>query len=410
MPINDQKSFLKTNTTLQIAIFFFIISRVIALFFSFRTFTDVVMYYDYYRKFSYGLIPYFHFDFEYQPLSFLLIITSGIFANHHDITSYYFSYVALMLLFDVLNIYLCIKICKKYAMSQQSINFMIIIYSLLGLVFFKILYHRLDIVVASFILLSIYLLLKGRDKSLFINSYAGFFYKIIPTFNLPAAIIVLNSPGNNFYYRVFQQSFYFLLIVILTMLGLELVANEYIYSILHHANRGIQMESLYGSIILFTDLITGHISHIDDIYGAFHVRSTLFFEYIAKYLGFFILALFHLYLARLGAQKKLQRSDFLTISLLVFLLFISFQRVLSPQFLIWILPLLAIYLSINRLHKDLMIWCLIYLLSALIFYPHYGSLINQEPILINLLLIRNLLLIYMSFKIFSNFSQQINER
>jgi len=414
MQIKGQKNFPSSEASFQISIFFFVITRIIALLFSYNVLSDIIFYYGDYNKFFYSLIPYVHFDFEYQPLSLIPIFASGIFSNTSNIGNYYLTFITLMMVVDIFNLYLSIQLGKKYNLDRRSMGFMILSYSLLSLLLFKLIYHRLDIVVTTFILLSALAFLNKKKGLLYLNSYLGFFYKIISAFSLPAAIIINEHhkgiSTRTYIKKISTESLKFLFYLVATMIVIQIIANEYIYSLLYHTKRGIQIESIYGSSALFFNFLTNKISQIEFNYGSFNIVTNKYLEVLAKYLGFVILASFYLFLFISTLKNRINRSDFLEISLLIFLIFISFQRVLSPQFLIWIIPLFSVYLSINKSNFNFIIVCLIYLITAIIFYPNYHSLTNQEPILINLLFIRNLLLIFITFRIFNNLFKKTNDR
>ncbi len=324
---------------------------------------------------------------------------------------------------------ICLSLCKKFCkenlkMNEEQITFMVLLYSLFGLLLFKLLYHRLDLVVALFFTISL-LLFKAENSKIkigfFINYLLGFFYKISPAFTMPAAIIIKAfSADENLKKNILKICFNssaFVISLALIIFGLEIYSDHhFIINMLYHEERAIQVESLYGSILLFKNLLLGKISPISNAFGAWNVAGNFYFELFAKTFGIiillsFYLAIFVILLRKKIALKKIEILDanFLDVTLITILLTLTFQKVLSPQFFIWLMPVAAIWLAKNRSYKFLAAFSFIFFATFFIFSINYFALVlSESPILIIMLFLRNITLLALTYLISSKFLKTVS--
>lgn len=420
--LKDQKSSQKIKFIGELAIIFFIVSRVMATIFSFPCITDVELYLSLFRKLQIeSLQPYSGFSLEYPPLTLIAIYLPGLAKENIQFSDYYIFFSFMMFFFDAL----CLKLCRVYCrnnlqLNEEEISYMTIIYSLFGLLMFHILYHRLDVVVALFFVASLFLFQAQNSKlkiSFIANSLSGFFYKITPVLNVPIAIIFKAfAKARNvreFIKITFINSAIFSLLLIGIIFALEIYTNHtFIKNLTVHARRGIQIESIYGSFLMFKNLLLNKVSTIANNFGSWNIEASSGLEIFLKFFGsllllFFYGALFFIFARKKIRQEKIIISDsmFLEATLISILLFITFQRVFSPQYLIWFIPLSAIWLTKNREAKFLAIFSFLFCATAVIF-ASYFSLINEVPFLVILLFCRNFVLllftIFLIKKFFNN--------
>lgn len=406
---------------------FFILTRLIAIILSYPCISDIDLYLDTFVKgWIIGLEPYSQFHFEYPPLTLIIIYLPGLILRSINFSSYFLSFACLMFLAD----FCCLKLCQFYcrdrlAMKEPEISYMVLIYSLLGLLLFKILYHRLDIIIALFFVTSL-IFFESKNSQLkprfFINALLGFFYKIIPAFTMPCAIIfkafASSSSNKKIIKKIFLDSVIFISLLVTIIFLLEIhSSSSFIKNMLFHEQRGVQIESSYGSILMFRNLLFHKISPITNSYGGWNIASGIYYEFIAKNLGIAILLLFYAALfftllkkKNLGKKIKISERNFLDVTLITILLFLAFQRVLSTQFFIWLIPILAIWLAQNRSVKFLLIFGFLFLTTFFIFSVDYFALVNEEPILVTMLFLRNFLLVITTCLLATNFLKEINEQ
>ena len=418
----NQKNY-QINLSL-IAFCFFILSRIFAITLSFPNISDVFYYLEVFDKISLlNQIPYKDFLFEYPPLTLPIIYLSGIFSPIDNGQSYFIFFISIIFLAD----FFCLKIsqsyCKKLKMSDHEIAYMTILYSLFGLLLFKLIHHRLDIFIALFFTSSL-MLFNSKSKNLkptfFANAICGFFYKIIPILNAPIAILFKGFQEKSVkesIIKIIKDSSIFAAIIIFLILSLELITNHnFIKSMLYHQERGIQIESSFASIVILKSWIFGQEIFIYQGYGAWNIKASQAFTSISKIFGSLILLSFYLIIFLKLLQKKIKNQkieitdqSFFEATLITILIFISFQRVLSTQFLIWIIPFAAILIAKNNSIKLLLAFSMIFLATFAIFSIDYFAILNQEPILLTILILRNLFLMAFTTILAINYLKKLND-
>lgn len=404
----DQKPYKKTGLP-EPTIIFFIVTRVIAILFSYPCISDISLYFNYLNETLRGLSPYSGFAFEYPPLALLAIYIPGIFTWYNpEITYYFLSFAVLMFCVDAA----CLKLCRVYCrnrlnMGKQEINYMTLLYGLFGFLLFRLLYHRLDMVVALFFALSLLLFEAGKKQlgiKFFLNSLLGFFYKIVPAFILPVAIIFKGRSAK----KIILDSAIFLFIVTCIIAAWQIhTGGAFLKNLAIHRIRGIHIESSIGSFLLFKDLLLNKAAPIYNI-CSWDVHAPRLLELVAKNLGMLVLLGFYGTLFLLRRRIRVSEELFLDAVLIVILLLLSFQAVLSPQFFIWLIPLASIWLSKKRSVKYLLVFCFLFFATFFIFSINYVALVNQAPILVATLFLRNLVMVITTLVLTWNFFKKLH--
>lgn len=418
---------LKLNSDLAFS--FFLVTRIAALVLSFPCITDVPQYLDHFIKGQIFNIPaYSGFAYEYPPLTLLIIYFPAlVFKDVINFEIYFICFAVTMFLID----FLCLKSCQFYCqkrlkLDEDDINYMVIFYSLFGLLMFRMLYHRLDVVVALFFSLSLILFYSGNSKLkplFFVNALAGFFYKVAPAFTVPSAIIIKafsrNQNLKKTLKKIFLDSAIFVFLLALIIWIFETYSHgNFIKNMLFHQSRGIQIESTYGSFFLLLNLLTPLNFPVISNYGSWNIFVDNFYvTQIIKNFGNFVIICFYASLFTMLIYKRshqhkitISEQDFLEITLVTILITLSFQKVLSAQFFIWLIPVVAIWLAKERSNFFSSAFSLLFFLTFAIFsfvyYPAgngYISLINQTPIMVMILVLRNFLLLFLTFLISKRF-------
>ncbi len=403
---------------------FFIITRIAALIFSFPCITDVWNYLGWSAQLKNGLHPYSQFSFEYPPLTLVPIYLSGLVSKQNYFASYYIAFASLMFLADCCTLKLCQKYCKdRLLFSEKEICYMSLLYSLFGFALFRIIYHRLDVIVGLFFVLFLFSFQAKNpklDSKFFINGLIGFFYKITPVFVVPAAIIIKafssQDSSTKAIKKVVISSAIFVLSLITIVWALEVYSDRsFIKNMLFHQRRGMQIESSYASILLLKNLLNiGSHAIINQESGGFNIVCGSYFGFIAKILGMIILfcfyaALFFIFLGkkRSGQKIKFCEEQFLDVTLIIILLLLSFQRVLSPQFFVWLIPISAIWLTKNRSIKFLIIFSFLFLGSFFIFSIDYLALTRELPLVVVTIILRNFILVVFTTWLTINFLKKL---
>jgi hypothetical protein len=160
----------------------------------------------------------------------------------------------------------------------------------------------------------------------------------------------------------------------------------------YHMNRGIQVESIWGSALFVNHLLGRQVQLVSD-FGAwhFHVPDSLI-ENIALLLTLAAVAL-AIRWAFKGTDKSPQRLAVLSFTLL--LLSISVSTVFSPQFMLWLIgggATVACIVS-PRIHLAPFLLLPAALLTQFVFPFNYSELLSFETIPVWTLVIRNVLVL-----------------
>ena len=400
----------------KLVLVFFILTRIIPAFLSFPCITDVPLYLTYFQKLDLGLKPYSQFNLEYPPLTLTFIYFPGLLLKDINFAPYYFSFAFFMFLVDLFCLKTCQLYCKKrLLMTEKEISYMVFLYTLFTLAMFRLLYHRFDLVVALIFTTSLFFFEAKNSKlktSFFINALVGFFYKIVPAFTLPIAIIFKSVNSKKMVKVICLQSLFFITSLILIICALEIYTDHnFIKNMMVHAQRGIQVESTYSSFLMLNNLLHNEHSSLYNSFGSWNIKSGFYLEIIAKFLGNFVLLFFYaaIFWILFKQERKIIISEnhFLDATLITILLLLSFQKVLSTQFFVWLAPIAAIWLAKNHSWKFLAIFSFIFLASSFIF-SDYFNLIEEKPIFVIALFLRNILLIFVTCFLIHRFLKNLS--
>jgi hypothetical protein len=162
--------------------------------------------------------------------------------------------------------------------------------------------------------------------------------------------------------------------------------------VIYHMNRGIQVESIWGSALFVNHLLGRHVQLVSD-FGAwhFHVPDPMI-ENMA-----FLLTLGAVALTIRWAYKSTEKSPqrLAVMAFTVLLLSISVSTVFSPQFMLWLIGGGATVACIasGRVHLAPFLLLPAALLTQIVFPFNYSELLGFEPLAVWTLVIRNVLVL-----------------
>ena len=245
---------------------------------------------------------------------------------------------------------------------------------------------RYDAVVALTLAISAYCAVLGGRYVYLAYASLGFgaAAKLVPALaTLPLALVRRGAARG---YAIF-----FGVLALFFAPALLLGGERFFESFAYHAERGLQVESLAASILIKIGWVEG----ITFRYGAFEAQgrgvelaSSLSLPLTALLL---LVTTFVMYRAR--RSGRLDISEFPRYAAALILAFMVCSKVLSPQYLIWLLPLLPLSapglagLGISGLFLAAC-WT-----TTQVFPLHYGDLLELTPPGPDLLLARNFLLV-----------------
>jgi hypothetical protein len=327
-------------------------------------------------------LPPFHaLPLEYPPLS-LAIFSLALFAPLHYYTVAFATLMALI----IVSIYWMLK---RYAPRGAALAFAL--YMIIGA--WGIAVGRFDLVPAMLTLICVIAAERKRWTYAYIALALAFLLKIYPILFLPALFIAEQQDAQRFYtprqplilaslpgelwetlrdiscWRWKNTIIFFAISLGVTgFFALLNFQGAVLSQLSYFANRPVQIEST-GSPLLFLAAQFGYPVQIVSSFGSTNVVSRL-----GSFVEFFLDALFVLgYLYALFVQWR-GKLDVTQALIAILLVFIVTGKVFSPQYLMWLIPLLAYSGAYNRFW--LIVWVPISLLTTYIFPYIYTNTIR----------------------------------
>jgi hypothetical protein len=376
----------------------FIVTRILCFLIVAPNWSDIPIYSRYSDSILDGQIPYKEFEAEYPPFALLLMVIPGFLAKF--IGSYMVSYRLVMLLFDMGNIWLINKLAKNAAGHPGAIAFKpLLIYLIFSGLAFQLLYDRFDVAIAFMILLSVYFAtIKNAWFGAYLMIWIAALAKIFPVILFPLFLITQAKNKRKKHEPVVDFA-----LALLAFVGAIIISEFWFGSwwesvLSYHGGRGIQVESIFGMFASVAALF-GVPYSINHNFGSFNIENS-FTPFLATLSPFVLLAAiifgYYLYYLILNYSKnKLQVNQALMSGILIVLLmFIIANKVISPQYLLWLYPFISLYYLNPKSEIYTMIcWSIIAILTSILFPYYYPDMIMQKPMGVSLLILRNLLLL-----------------
>ncbi|MCM0605525.1 MAG: DUF2029 domain-containing protein [Xanthomonadaceae bacterium] len=396
---NESERPLKSIPWLPLGVFIFLVSRLFILF-GFQPYvTDVVLYADQAQQASQGLRAYRDFFYPYPPLSLPLIYLPQ-WLGAEEFFSYRNIFNKVFFLIDLLMTYFTVRVAKKhFKFSEPMIFSLLCLLSVMGLLQGHLIYDRIDLGV-SFFNFSLFAMSVNSAAFGFraLVSNAGVLFKFIPFF--PAVFLSLLQNSKEKKPQLFMKQSLFLIPALIVIAMLENSSHPGIYKYLfEHGERGIQIESVWATPYMIQEVWSSKSSvGIDTVFGGQHLKDEMISGVVlllSKTLGFLILGLFGVYL--LIKKPKPSIDLYLLTPLSVLLIFLSTQRVLSPQFFIWLMPFLAISIVCFRNKRMLGLTLALYGLTYIGFDLGYWEFTKFNPFFVHVVALRNVVLVALLF-------------
>lgn len=253
---------------------------------------------------------------------------------------------------------------------------------------------RYDIFVSLLVILAVAATVANRPGLAGLAIGLGALAKVYPAFLLPVLVVRHLARGETRAAGRIVSGF--LLAVALVMGPVVLIGGRSAFSFIDWQQaRGVEIESVVSGVALLAHLVFG--AEVATSYGfdSWQIASPIA-DVLAGPLVFVTLLLLALICVaafpRFRAEHRAtlsQQADLLSACLLAALLVVILtNKVFSPQYLVWLLPLAAL-----RPMREAFALALIGALSIVIFPLNWPQLIALDPAMIVLLNVRNLLLV-----------------
>jgi hypothetical protein len=340
--------------------------------------------------------PWRDFSVEYPPGMLGIALIPALFTT--DFGAYHFAFGLLMEVMLTASVWLSVRSADQIAPGSGGMTLLLSILFVAALG--QICARRYDGAVALTIAAAIHGLVARRPRMSGVWLAAGIIAKGAPLLLAPLGAIFLARRGRVSELRVAILSGGLTLAVAATVYFL-IASPRAFDAITYHANRPVQIESLAGSLLLLARQFNPDVAHIVFTYGSHNVaspwepplRETSIILSILAIAA--IIAWFWRAIARADDEMEAYRV-FLAASAASVIAYVALGKVFSPQYLVWLLPIGAISCALSSpLSRALLIGaCAL----AQFEYPFVYKLTNiaVEPLLGEIALARNILLLWMA--------------
>ena len=440
------KKFINYKTVFIFLIIIYIATRVYILFLFEPKSSDVY----YYAKLAYESIIASKTDtsvyqifaennkipFDYPPLAFQWItlpnflINQSIFEFIDDpfnifLSNYIFWYRILSALVEIITFLFFLNYLFSRKFNFSEITEKSLIFILGGFALLHILYDRLDIILGCLILCSLILLLKRKYLWSFFLLALSINFKIVPIILIPIWLIgslpyqIISNKKNIrivVLYLIRQLGIILFFIIIIFLPFLIIYGQSTLNLFLSHISRGIQLESIYSSIIIVLNAFFNLNAHIILANNAYYNLNSNISDILIVLssivlfgLLFFSTLLFisnFLFYKKNSMKQKIKLNItiaykipdiFICYTIFFIIISISASKVFSPQYLLWLVPIFPL-ISYKKILFRISSWIFVLtcIITTVIFpYLYFTDIITGPTLLgASLLIIRNILVIF----------------
>jgi uncharacterized membrane protein len=382
------------NGKLQLALF--CLGHVVILLPLFNTLyaihhSSTALYLEYASRIWNGHLPYQDFPLEYPPFSLVFFLVPRLFAS--GLSAYAGAFQIEVLIYDLLGLYILYRIAQNKDIPPWK---MLAVYSAAVLAIGPIFFESYDIFSAILTLLSVFFFCGNKHRWAWVFLALGFMTKFYPAVIAP--IYIFYYLRDRSYKRIWEGLTIFAGVCLVILLPFLVTAPGSIGNLVNtHSARPLQLETTYSSVLLIIDKVTNNSPEIVYSYGSKNIMNPPADTLAAVSWLVMVLLLLAAYWLICRSIKSNTTSSPETgmYALLVIGVLLVSGKILSPQFLIWLLPLLPLVGD----KKGILLTAFFIVIGGLTYYiypAHYQGLENNESMVIAALFIRNLLLIFLT--------------
>jgi hypothetical protein len=382
------------NSKLQLALF--CLGHVIILLPLFNTVyaihhASTALYLEYASQIWNGHLPYQDFPLEYPPFSLIFFLLPRLFAS--SLSAYAGAFEIEVLLFDLLGMYILYRIARKWDMPPWKL---LMVYSVAILAIGPIFIESYDVFPAILTLLSMFFFYNDKHRWAWIFLALGFMTKLYPVVIAP--IYIFFYLRDRCYKRIWQSIIMFGVVCLIIILPFLVTAPGSVGQLVStHSARPLQLETTYSSVLLVLGKLTNISPEIVYSYGSRNImnptaETLAALSWLVTIL--FLLAAYWLIYRSIKANTT-ELPQIGTYSLLIVCVLLISSKVLSPQFLIWLIPFFPLVSG----KKGVLLTAMLVVIGALTYYIyplHYDGFENNESAVVFVLFVRNLLIIVLT--------------
>jgi hypothetical protein len=358
--------------------------------YGFYDISDISVYESYAMSFARGAHPYSQVPFEYPPLAAVLILLPKWLPRSID---YWGGFASEMMV-------LCAAAaaCTAGAAARLSRGFArpiatALAFALVTLFAGPIVANRFDIAVGFDMAVFVYCMARRWWWPAGAALGVGFALKLTPAMFLPLVFIMAAKPR-----QMVKAGLAFLVAAVLPFVPHLLRSSRALHYIFtYHTERPLQIESLYATPYLVAHALGIEPVVVGNSHGSQAITGsgTDTLASISMWLMSACIAAVYVLVWRRRRYLRESPSEIALVALALVLTFVCTSKVLSPQFLIWTFPFLAMVTSVPRASRCLLGMLLLaaVLLTQIEFPSHYWDLVALRNTPIGLVVARNLVLL-----------------
>ncbi|MEP6494540.1 MAG: glycosyltransferase family 87 protein [bacterium] len=355
-------------------------------------FSGTGLYYEYGSALVAGQVPYRDFLVEYPPFALVFFTLPRLIDA--SFRWYYVAYQAQVVLFDL------VALGALYVARDRSRPawWMLGAYTAAVLAVGPIMLQQYDVFPAAFTVLAVVCYSRKRDTAAWVFLALGVMTKAYPL--LIAPVFLLFDWRRGTHVRDLRRAAVaFAGTCFVVVLPLLVIAPTSLARMLaFHAERGIHLDSTYGSLAAAAGVLNVTLVHIELTFRSWNVAGP-FASTLSKLstplLGVLLLGAYAFIATCIRAVDAANLRDARlvgTCAALVLSAGLVGSKVLSPQYLVWLVPLLPLMLPPRR-YAAWGVFALIGILTYYIYPLHYPELLQLNGLAIAALAVRNLLLV-----------------
>ena len=357
---------------------------------------DVYAYFDFACNIFNGQMPYSDFTFEYPPFTIPFILIPRIFTS--DLHTYCILFSFFAWIFLMIGAIFLFKIAKLHGSTSSR---MIIFAVLTILMLSTFVVSRYDIFPTVLCIIGVYFYFQKKYDYAWIIIAVAAMTKIFPVLFIPVLLIplFLKKDYSNFIKGILISALVALIISLPFMIADMSTAFDYMS---YHFDRGLQVESFAGSFVLFVNIFNPGTATIVANFGSHNIVGSLAdaitpvitYALLVAFLFFLVWFFVTLYKKRDSLDSDIMQKIAAAAGVSMLLIFLTFNKVFSAQFVIWVLMLLAlVQLNVFKTgQRDrLIILAVVYGVLSRIYSSFYFSIVeDMDSIFITILFLRNI--------------------
>ncbi|MBN1191350.1 MAG: DUF2029 domain-containing protein [Dehalococcoidales bacterium] len=356
---------------------------------------DFALAYYYSSKTMMGQMPYLDFPVEYPPLAMVFMLIPRLFSSDPGIYADLFNVE--MLVFDLIGLFLTASFARQF---NKPLLMSLAVYSLTTICIGPLLIVRFDIIPAVLLLAALYLFISQHHSFAWVILALGTMTKLFPAIAIPLFLIYYFRHRQ--YPRALKGIVVFVVVCLVIALPPLLASPEgFVSSFTYHTGRSLQCETTYASFLLLAQAFGLGSLDIVNSSGSTNVISPLadaLAGWSTVITAVLLLWVYWQYFRQQGKDKRdgVEQSGMLVnFTFLAVLLFILAGKVFSPQFIIWLFPLVPL-LTTRWRNLPWLIFLMVGLMTAFVYPKDYGGLEYGELLAIGMLVLRNTALIVLA--------------